>query len=248
MPGKTASLIRLAMWSGPRNISTAMMRSWGNRPDTAVVDEPLYAHYLQSTGRVHPRRDEVIAAGPTDLNQAIARLLGLVPGEKKVFYQKHMTHHLLPSMDRAWLRNLTNCFLIREPAEVLTSLIKHVPDLTLPDTGFPQQAEIFERVWQWKGEPPPVVDAADVLRDPRRILSLLCEAVGVEFTDRMLNWEPGLRETDGVWAKYWYKEVEGTSGFRPYRTKAEPVPEHLGEVLRACQNYYQRLYAHRLGR
>ena len=169
MAGTKDDVIRLAIWSGPRNISTAMMRSWGNRPDTVVVDEPLYAHYLQATGRSHPGREEVIAAGPTELAEAIPRILGPVPEGKRVFYQKQMTHHLLPGMDRTWLKKLTNCFLIRDPAQVLTSLIKHVPDLTLADTGFPQQAEIFELMWQWTGKVPPVVDAADVL--PRIQLS-----------------------------------------------------------------------------
>ena len=248
MPQNPSSPLRLAMWSGPRNISTAMMRAWGNRPDTAVVDEPLYAHYLRATGRQHPGREEVIAAGPTDIGEAIARLLGPVPDGRAVFYQKHMTHHLLPEIDREWLRQLTNCFLIRDPAQVLTSLIKHVPDLTLADTGFPQQAEIFDRVRGWTGRVPPVVDAADVLRDPRRVLSLLCEAVGVAFTDRMLHWEPGLRPTDGVWARHWYKEVETTTGFRPYRTKDGRMPEHLRGVLRECESYYRRLHVHRLGR
>jgi hypothetical protein len=239
--------LRLAMWSGPRNISTAMMRAWGNRPDCAVVDEPLYAHYLHATGRVHPGREETLAAGPTDVSEAIAGLLGPVPGGKAVFYQKHMTHHLLPGIDRAWMRALTNCFLIRKPSEVLTSLVKHVPDLTPPDTGFPQQAEIFDLVCRWTNRIPPVIDAADVLRDPRRMLTLLCEAVGVEFTDRMLTWEPGLRDTDGVWAKYWYKEVETTTGFGPYRAKDEPVPRSMGDVLAACEGHYQCLHAHRLG-
>ncbi|HXE55807.1 MAG TPA: hypothetical protein VN541_22475 [Tepidisphaeraceae bacterium] len=240
-------ILRLAMWSGPRNISTAMMRAWGNRPDTAVVDEPLYAAYLFATGRNHAGRDEVIAAGPTDPDQAIARLLGPVPDGKRVFYQKHMTHHLLPDMDRSWLAKLTNCFLLRDPAMVLTSLVKHVPDLQLADTGFPQQAEIFDRVCQWTGQIPPVLDAADVLRAPRRTLTLLCERIGVEFTDRMLSWEPGLRDTDGVWAKYWYKEVVHTTEFAPYQPKSEPVPERLRDVLEECQRHYQRLYVHRLG-
>jgi hypothetical protein len=235
------------MWSGPRNISTAMMRAWGNRPDTAVVDEPLYAHYLQATGRQHPGREETLAAGPTDWAEAVSRLLGPVPGGRRVFYQKHMTHHLLPEIDRSWVRQLTNCFLIRHPAQVLTSLIKHVPDLTLADTGFPQQAAIFDRVCQWTGTVPPVIDAADVLQDPGRILTLLCHAVGVEFTEQMLHWEPGLRETDGAWAKYWYKEVQTTTRFGAYRPKDQAVPEHRTEVLAACQAHYQHLHAHRLG-
>src|SRR5579884_511506 len=132
----SSSILRLAMWSGPRNISTALMRSWENRGDTAVVDEPLYAHYLSVTMREHPGRDEVIAAGPTDLEQAIASLLGPVSGGKRIFYQKHMTHHLLGGMDRSWLRQLTNAFLIRDPREMLTSFLKHVPDATLADTGY----------------------------------------------------------------------------------------------------------------
>ena len=240
-------VLRLAAWSGPRNISTAMMRSWGNRPDTVVVDEPLYAHYLQVTGRTHPGRDEVIARGPTDLAEAIGRILGPVPKGKPVFYQKHMSHHLLPEMDRTWLKNLTNCFLIRDPAKVLASLIKHVPDLALEDTGFPQQAEIFELVRQWTGRIPPVVDAGDVLRDPRRILTLLCKAVGVDFTDRMLSWAPGLRDTDGVWAKYWYKEIENTTGFHPFQDRVDQCPPGLEDILRNCQEYYRRLHVHRLG-
>ena len=224
-----------------------MMRAWGNRADTAVVDEPLYAHYLHVTARIHPGRAETLAAGPIEIGEAVSRLLGPAPRGKAIFYQKQMTHHLLPQIDRSWLSSLTNCFLIRDPSQVLTSLIKHVPDLDLPDTGFPQQAEIFNLVCQWTGKIPPVIDAADVLRNPRRMLMLLCEALNVEFTDRMLSWEPGLRATDGAWAKYWYKEVETTTGFGPYRPKSEPVPNHLRPVLEQCQAHYARLHALRLG-
>ena len=238
--------LRIAMWSGPRNISTAMMRSWGNRPDTAVVDEPLYAHYLAATGRAHPGAAEVIAAGPADVSRAVAALLGPVPGGKPVFYQKHMAHHLLPDMNRGWLRRLTHCFLIRDPEEVVRSLAKHVPDAVLADTGYVQQAEIFDLVRHWTGRLPLVVDARDVLTDPKRMLTMLCEAVGVEFTDRMLSWEKGLRETDGVWAKYWYKEVETTTSFRPYTPKDEPVPPQMRGLLEECRPYYDRLYRFRL--
>lgn len=238
--------VRVAMWSGPRNISTAMMRAWDNRGDTFVCDEPLYAHYLHATGRRHPGAEEVVAAGETDGSNVVKWLTGPVPQGKRVFYQKHMTHHLLPGMDRGWLRGVTNCFLIREPREVITSLLKHVPDATLADTGFPQQAEIFQRVAEWSGEPPPVVDARDVLGDPRGVLTKLCDAVGVDFTERMLSWPPGLRETDGVWAKYWYKEVETTTSFRPYKPKDDPVPERLLGVLEECERHYRLLHAHRL--
>jgi hypothetical protein len=238
--------VRIAMWSGPRNISTAMMRAWGNRADTFVCDEPLYAHYLAVTGREHPGAQEVIAAGETDVRRVIDWLTGPVPGGRPVFYQKHMTHHLIADVPREWLRRVSNCFLIREPREVLTSLVKHVPDANLADTGYAQQAEIFERVRQWTGRAPPVVDARDVLNQPRRVLGLLCEAVGLEFSESMLSWPPGLRETDGVWAKYWYREVETTTSFRPYKPKDEPVPAGMREMLDQCEAYYERLYAQRL--
>jgi hypothetical protein len=239
--------LRLAMWSGPRNISTAMMRSWDQRGDTFVCDEPLYAHYLKVTRRVHPGADEVIAAGPAEIGKAIDFLLGPVPGGKPIFYQKHMTHHLLPQIDRGWMQQLTNCFLIRDPREMITSFIKHVPDATLPDTGYPQQMEIFNLVRQWTGKIPPVIDSKDVLNKPRETLSLLCQAVGVPFTDRMLSWAPGLRDTDGVWAKYWYKEVETTTSFKPYTPKPEKVPAQFAQLLEQCIPYYDQLYPHRLG-
>ena len=239
--------LRLAMWSGPRNISTAMMRAWGNRPDTFVCDEPLYAHYLKVTGRKHPGAEEVIAAGETDILKVIDWLTGPVPHGKRIFYQKQMTQHLLPDAPREWMRRLTHCFLIRDPREMLTSFIKHVPDPTLADTGYPQQVEIFNLVRQWTGQVPPVLDSKDVLSNPRRMLGVLCERLGVELTDRMLSWEPGLRDTDGVWAKYWYKEVETTTCFKPYAPKAEKLPEEFAGLLEDCDRYYQQLYVHRLG-
>src|SRR6266404_1817083 len=161
---------RIAMWSGPRNISTAMMRSWGNRPDTFVCDEPFYACYLQTTGREHPGAAEVIAHGETDWRKVVARLTGPVPDAKRLFYQKQMTHHLLPEIDRSWLGAVTNCFLIRDPGEVIVSYIKKNNDPTLEDIGFIQQAGIFEWVRERTGQIPAVVDAHDVLENPGRIL------------------------------------------------------------------------------
>lgn len=236
------------MWSGPRNISTAMMRCWGNRHDTVVCDEPLYAHYLKATGRAHPGAEEVIAAGETDAAKVIAWLTGPVPGGKGIFYQKHMTHHLLAGMDRGWLRGLSNCFLIRRPREVLASFIQHVAEPTIADTGYPQQMELFHAVRQWTGKTPPVLDSRDVLQDPRGMLGRLCEHLGIDFTDRMLSWPPGPRETDGVWAKHWYKEVERTTSFQPYREKDRPVPPEMSGLLSECERYYQEMHEHRIGR
>ena len=239
--------VRIAMWSGPRNISTAMMRSWGNRPDTFVCDEPFYAHYLHATGRDHPGASEVIASGEIDWRKVVESLTGDVPEGKRIFYQKQMTHHLLPQIDRAWLGAVTNCFLIRDPREVIVSYIKKNNDPTLEDIGFVQQAEIFDWVCAHTGAIPAVIDARDVLENPRRVLELLCNKVGVEFSDSMLSWPPGLRATDGIWAKHWYGEVATSTTFRgPSPREPEPVPERLREVYEKSREAYARLYPHRL--
>jgi hypothetical protein len=234
------------MWSGPRNISTAMMRSWGNRTDTFVCDEPLYAHYLQQTRLPHPGAEEVIAHHETGWRRVVEWLTGPIPHGKAIFYQKQMSHHLLSHIDRGWLLQLTNCFLIREPREMLTSLIRITPHPTLPDTGLPQQLEIFNLVRKQTGMVPPVLDAQDVLSDPRGLLSQLCERVSVRFDDRMLQWPPGPRDTDGIWAKHWYTEVESSTSFRPYRPKSDPLPAEFGDLYQDCRAIYDELYSHRL--
>lgn len=236
---------RLAMWSGPRNISTALMRSWGNRTDTTVCDEPFYAHYLAATHKPHPGSDEVIAAGETDWRRVVAALGGPVPGGQAIYYQKHMTHHLLPEVGRDWLGRVTNAFLIRHPREVLISYAKVVAEPTFDDTGFPQQLDIFAWVNE-RGATPPVIDAHDVLADPRRTLGLLCDALGVPFDDAMLHWPAGPRATDGVWAKYWYAEVERSTGFKTVEPRDEPLPERFRELFERCMDCYEQLYRHRL--
>jgi len=238
--------LRLAMWSGPRNISTAMMRAWGNRADTIVVDEPLYAHYLTVTGRIHPGRAETLTTQESNVDRVLANLLGPVPAGKTIYFQKQMAHHLIDDVPRDWLDQVTNCFLIRDPAAMLTSLLKHVPDARLPDTGLPQQAEIFRRVRASTGKTPPVIDSRDVLENPRGVLSKLCAALEVPFDDAMLHWPPGPRSTDGAWAPYWYKEVEQTTGFQPYRAKEERVPPELEGLLEECQPYYREMAAERI--
>lgn len=240
--------LRLAMWSGPRNISTAMMRSWGNRSDTVVSDEPLYAHYLKQTGLDHPGREEVIACHETDWRKVVNWLTGPIPDGKSVFYQKHMSHHLLPDVDRGWLDNLTHCFLIRDPREMLTSLLEHLPQPRLEDTGLSQQVELVRHVRQITGRNPPIIDARDVLESPRQVIELLCHAVGVRFDEAMLAWPAGRRPTDGVWAKYWYDAVERSTGFQPYRPKHEPVPPAFQPLLDQCMDCYRELHARRLQR
>ena len=238
--------VRLAMWSGPRNISTALMRSFGNRADTVVVDEPLYAHYLAETGLEHPGRDEVIASQDTDWRRVVEALTGPIPGGAAVWYQKHMTHHVLPGMGRQWLAGLTNAFLIREPAAVVASYAQVRGEPTLLDLGFPQQVELFRRCADQLGAPPPVVDSADLLRDPAGVLAALCTAVGIGFDAAMLAWPAGPRPEDGVWARHWYASVEASTGFQPYVAREVEVPDHLRGLLATAQDCYDELAAHRL--
>jgi hypothetical protein len=239
-------MLRFAMWSGPRNISTAMMRSWGNRPDTFVCDEPLYAHYLLASGAPHPGADEVIARHETDWRKVVAWLTGPVPEGKAIFYQKHMAHHLLPHVDRGWLGRVTSAFLLREPREMLTSLARFIAAPRIEDTGLPQQQEIFDWVRSTTGAAPPVLDARDVLDRPEAMLRQLCARLDVAFTPAMLSWPPGPRPSDGVWARHWYAAVYETTSFGPYRPKDEPVPPRLADVLAQADAIYQRLYDQRL--
>ena len=240
--------VRVAMWSGPRTLSTALMRSWGARPDTAVTDEPLYAVYLDATGLDHPGREAILEAQPTDWRRVADTLSGPVPGGRAVWYQKHMAHHLLPHVGRDWLDDpsFRHAFLLRDPAALVVSLDRVTPDPTPDDTGLPQQAELFERVRQRTGSTPPVVDAADVLRDPPGVLRALCAALGVPFDDAMLSWAPGPRATDGVWAEHWYGSVRRSTGFGPPRDEAVEVPDRLAPLLAECRPLYERLAAARL--
>lgn len=237
--------VRIAMWSGPRNISTAMMRSFEARGDTAVTDEPLYAAYLAKTGREHPGRDEVLASQDVDPRAVVERLVGPVPGERPVWYQKHMAQHLLDDTPRTWMERVTHAFLIRAPDAMLSSFVEKVAHPTLEETGLPQQLALVRRLEE-NGTTPPILDARDVLLDPRRALTALCERLGIPFTERMLSWAPGPRATDGVWAKHWYAAVERSSGFEPFREKAARVPEELRSLLDACRAHYDELYARRL--
>ena len=228
------------MWSGPRNLSTALMRSWENRPDTVVWDEPLYAYYLRETGIDHPGRDEVLASQDSDWRRVVDRLTGPVPHAARIFYQKHMTHHLLPGVDRSRLRGLRHAFLIRHPCEVLASYARVRAEPTVEDLGFPQQLELFR---SYGG---PVLDARNLLTAPEPALRALCEHLGVPFCDRMLSWVAGPRESDGVWGRYWYDAVWRSTGFAPYRPPADPLPERLRPLLDACLPYYDELHAQRI--
>ena len=233
--------MRIAMWSGPRNISTAMMRAWENREDTAVIDEPFYAHYLVETGVNHPGRDDVIAAQESDAAKVATTLTGPIPGGKTIWYQKHMTQHMLPGMPLNWLDRVTNCFLIRDPERVAASFTIQRPDAAAWELGFEQQARLFDHVCDRLGHAPPVIDAADVLKDPRGILGTLCVRLGIPFTDRMLHWPPGPRASDGVWAPHWYAAVERSTGFAPYRSHSDKLTAFQQRLADQCRPHYEKL-------
>ena len=240
--------VRIAMWSGPRNISTAMMRSFENRSDTVVVDEPFYAAFLAETGADHPMRDEVLASQPTRWRDVANALSGPTPTGAAIWYQKHMTHHMLPDFGLDWANDCRNAFLIRAPEAVLASYTLKRENVTLADIGVERQRELFERECDRIGAAPPVIDSADVLADPRAILGKLCAAIGIEFSDRMLNWPAGKRESDGVWAPVWYEAVERSTEFGPPRAPAEMknVGDNLRRIADAARPHYERLAAFRL--
>jgi len=238
--------LRIAMWSGPRNISTAMMRAWENRDDCVVWDEPLYGYYLDATGIPHPGAAEVIADQGADSNTIIARCVGDVPNGKDIFYQKHMTLHLLPELDRSWLASLVNCFLIREPEAVIASYAAVRSDATLEDIGFIQQAELFDYVQRIHGAIPLVIDSREFLLDPRAMLEAMCARLGIKFVPAMLSWPKGARDSDGVWAKHWYGSVRNSTGFAAYREKDYQLSTKDQKIALQARPYYEELYQHRL--
>jgi hypothetical protein len=234
---------RIAMWSGPRTVSTALMRAWENRPDTVVSDEPLYAFYLHRTALAHPGRDTIIASQPTDWRVVLAQQTSApLPPGIAIGYAKHMTHHLLPEVDRAALAPLRHAHLIRDPRELLASYTRVRAEPTLADLGLRQQAEIFEAFGG------PVVDSRDLLADPEGMLRALCLALDVPFDEAMLSWPAGPRDSDGVWAPYWYDSVRASTGFAPYRPPAGPLPARLEPLAERCLPYYSRLHEYRMSR
>lgn len=238
--------MKIAMWSGPRNLSTAMMYAFAARGDCAVVDEPFYGAYLKATGLAHPMAAEVIAAQSPDPAQVAAECIGPIPQSQSHFYQKNMTLHMIPAFPRAFMRALTNVFLIRHPARVVTSYAKKREAPTLADIGFVQQAELFDEVAQFLGHAPLVIDCADIRANPAKALSGLCGALGIAYTDRMLHWPAGPKPYDGVWAPHWYNAVHQSTGFEDPEGALPDLPPEYARLVDQAMPHYARLAACKL--
>jgi hypothetical protein len=240
-------VVRICLWSGPRNVSTALMYSFAQRSDTRVFDEPLYAHYLARTAarNYHPGAAEVLAAMDNDGERVIRESILATPAPNasgavpKVLLFKHMTHHLV-DIDLDFLRHTVNVLLTRDPGEMLPSYAREVSTPTMMDVGYRRHVELLQYL-RGMGQNPAVLDATLLLLNPRGVLSALCERIGIAFSDSMLSWAPGPRPEDGVWAKHWYTSVHQSSGFRPYVSKAEPLAAHLEPLWRECLPYYEEL-------
>lgn len=238
-------VIRIAMWSGPRNLSTAMMRSFGGRADCAVLDEPFFAPALAASGIPHPMREETIAAHETD-PEAVARLIaGPVPGGKPLWHQKHMAHHMLPGFPLGWIAGFRHFILIRAPERVAASFDAGRPDPTLEDLGVPQTDRIIAEIEARTGREPPVIEAEDIRANPKEMLRALCAALEIPWDAGMLRWEPGRRETDGAWAPHWYRAVEASTGFSP-PDPPPPLRPALRTVVEAARPAFERLRARKL--
>ena len=232
----------IAMWSGPRNISTAMMYAFGNRTDCVAWDEPFYGAYLSATGLAHPKRVEILAAMECDWSKVEATCTA--PAAQPIFYQKHMTHHMLPQFDRAFIFNLKNAFLIRAPEKVLASYAKKHDEVSLHAIGFLEQSEIFDLVANHLGHAPPVIDADLHLANPRTSLQNLCQALGISFQEAMLNWPNGPKPFDGVWASHWYNAAWASTHFDPPLNKNVQLPTSLQRIADQARPYYEKLKAH----
>jgi hypothetical protein len=231
--------LKLSVWSGPRNVSTALMYAFRQRPDTLIVDEPLYGHYLEVTRAEHPGDDEVLATMDTDGGRVVREVL-LGPCERPLHFFKNMAHHLEGLDDRGFLGGLTNVLLTRDPAEMLPSLARQLPNPTLRDTGLLYQTEILDHVLG-EGLQPVVLDAKQLLLDPPGVLRGACDRLGIPFHESMLRWPAGPKPEDGVWAKHWYANVHASTGFSPYKPRTDAFPERLRPLLEESLPLYERL-------
>mgnify|MGYP001169236925 CR=1 FL=1 len=228
------------MWSGPRNLSTALMRSFENRKDTKVIDEPFYSYYLKKTALRHPMYKEIINTYSSNFNEVIDEITKL-PANIAIYYQKHMTHHLLDEINLDWLSIGKNCFLIRHPAKVINSYIKknHLKDIR--DIGFRKQYEIFNFIKDNYDSYPITIDSDDILKNPKEKIKKLCVKLNIKFTERMINWPKGKRESDGIWSIVWYEQVNNSSTFQNYTENNLEIPKKYNGIYEESLEIYNQM-------
>ena len=234
------------MWSGPRNISTALMRSFENRDDCFVTDEPFYAFFLNETGQKHPMSKEIIQSEEKKYKKIVEYLTGSIPHSKTIWYQKHMAHHMIPESDLEWIKKMNNCLLIRNPKDVICSYIKRNEINSINDLGYPQQIGIYNMLKESLGTTPTIIDANELLANPEQLLIKLCRSFNITFDKDMLSWPKGPRSTDGVWGKHWYIQVESSTGFKPHIDKKNVVPKKYDYIYNQCMEHYNLLYKNRM--
>ena len=239
-------MTKIAMWSGPRNISTAIMRSFGNRPDTFITDEPFYSYYLNKTQQKHPMYKEIISSGEIIWEKIVEHISGDIPKNKSVWYQKHMAQHNLPGMDLGWIYNMNNVVLIRHPKKVILSYIKKFEIENINQLGYVQQFDLINLLKDKNNQYPVIIDAEDLLKNPKEILCQLCKKIGIPFYNNMLSWKYGEKNTDGIWGKYWYKKVNDSNSFLKSQTSTLKMPEKYLDIYNNCLHYYKKMYNTRL--
>jgi len=233
--------MKIAMWSGPRNISTALMRSFENRKDTFVSDEPFYAYFLKESGEDHPARKEILNEQSSDWATVSKILTGDIPNKKPIWYQKHMAHHIFKYSDLSWIKHVTNLFLVRDPKEVIVSYQKRFPLTSHLQLGYNQQVQIAKTIADFTGDFPIVINAKNVLMNPKKVIMMLCDIINIDFEEEMLSWPSGKRDSDGVWAPYWYSEVEKTTAFQPYSQKNVVLDSKWKDIYNSCMTDYEFL-------
>lgn len=237
--------IRIALWSGPRNLSTAMMRSFGARSDTVCIDEPFYAAYLAKTGLNHPMREAILAAHENDADTVIQNI-AYAPSPAPIYYQKHMCHHMVDGIDRGWMAHVRHAFLIRHPMRVLASYAKKTEEVSLDAIGFQQQCAIFEHVTQNLGQKAIVIDSDDILANPGAMLQSLCAALGMEYQEAMLSWQSGIHSEDGIWASHWYGAVIGSTGFGKPTSDVPTLPPEYAAIAAEAMPLYEAMATHKI--
>ena len=230
----------IACWSGPRNISTALMRSWSSRKDTFVTDEPFYAHYLKKTQKNHPMKEQIINHYSSNYKEVVNYLTHKVPNQKSIWYQKHMAHHLIDLSEIKWIKKCQNCILLRHPKEVISSYIVKNNLQKVEELGYPQQYEIAKFLKK-SNKRFTVIDSEDLLKNPSKVLSDWCKSINIDFDKSMLQWKKGHHQNDGIWWKHWYDNVINTTGFQKYYKKDINIENQYDSIYNESMEYYNYL-------